>query len=174
MNNTWTDFSIEGTQVSLRYFTTENITQKYIDWLNDKELMKFSNQRFRTHKIESCINYLDSFIGSDNLFLAIYHNDEYIGTMNAYVSKIHKTADIGLLIGVESQGRGLGLDSWLTFMGYLFQNEIRKVTGGTLRCNTAMIKIMTRSGMNPDGIRIAQELVNGKAEDILHFAKFSI
>lgn len=162
-----------GQQVTLKLFVDSNITPTYLDWLNNPELMKYSNQRFRSHNIETCKSYLQSFNGTDNQFYAIYQKAEFIGTMTAYVSKNHKTADMGLLIGVQSQGKGLGLDSWTTLMRYLFQTGARKVTGGTLRCNAAMIKIMVNSGMKPDGVRVAHELVNGKPEDILHFAKFN-
>lgn len=154
-------------------FVDSNITSTYLVWLNNPELMKYSNQRFRSHNIETCKNYLQSFNGTDNQFYAIYQGAEFIGTMTAYVSKNHKTADMGLLIGDQSQGKGLGLDSWTTLMRHLFQTGARKVTGGTLRCNAAMIKIMVNSGMKPDGVRVAHELVNGKPEDILHFAKFN-
>ena len=135
--------------------------------------MKYSNQRFRVHTFETCKAYLSSFKGTNNLFLAIYQGAEYIGTMTAYVSQVHKTADMGLLIGATWQGKGLGADAWATLMGYLFQTGARKVTGGTLRCNSAMVRIMLSSGMSPDGVRVAQELVDGKPEDVLHFAKFS-
>lgn len=167
------DLRLNGQQVTLKPFVDSNITPAYLGWLRNQDLMKYSNQRFRSHSIETCKNYLASFKGTDNLFFAIYHGAEFIGTMTAYISKNHKTADMGILIGEQSQGKGLGSDAWATLMAYLFQTGARKVTGGTLRCNTAMIKIMLNSGMIPDGVRVAHELVNGKPEDILHFAKFS-
>lgn len=167
------NLQIAGQQVTLRKFIEGNITTAYLGWLRDQELMKYSNQRFRSHSMETCIDYLNSFKSTDNLFFAIYHGAEYIGTITAYVSKNHKTADMGLLIGGQRQGMGLGSDAWATLMRHLFQLGARKVTGGTLRCNAAMIKIMVNTGMNPDGVRVAHELVNGKPEDILYFAKFN-
>ena len=171
--NSDSNLQLDGQQLTLRPFVDSNITPVYLGWLRNKDLMKYSNQRFRSHSRETCKAYLNSFKGTDNLFLAIYHGATFIGTMTAYVSQIHKTADMGILIGGQSQGKGLGSDAWATLMKYLFQAGARKVTGGSLRCNTAMTKIMANSGMTPDGVRVAHELVNGKPEDILHFAKFS-
>lgn len=165
------NFQLVGRRVILRPFADSNITHAYLNWLRNRELMKFSNQRFRSHSIETCRDYLASFKDTDNQFFAIYHGDEFVGSMTAYVSQVHKMADMGLLIGV--QGKGFGSDAWGTLMEYLFQSGMRKVTGGTLRCNAAMVKIMLNSGMNPDGIRISHELVDGKPEDILYFSKFS-
>ncbi|MGZ5006586.1 MAG: GNAT family N-acetyltransferase [Methylobacter sp.] len=164
---------LTGQIVTLRPFAEADITPGYIDWLRDPELMKYSNQRFRSHSADSCRDYLASFKNSDNLFIAITDHDQVVGTMTAYVSPVHQTADIGLLIGAQCQGKGFGKDAWATLMEYLFRSGIRKVTGGTLRCNSAMVRIMESAGMQPDGIRVGQELVDGKPEDILYFAKFN-
>jgi RimJ/RimL family protein N-acetyltransferase len=166
-------FPLVGQFITLRPFDDLNITPEYIGWLRNPDLMKYSNQRFRLHTTETCKDYLNSFKGTGNLFLAVYRGADFIGTMTAYISENHKTADMGILIGAQSQGKGLGTDAWVTLMRHLLRTGTRKVTAGALRCNSAMIKIMLSSGMNPDGVRIAHEMVNGKPEDILYFAKFN-
>jgi RimJ/RimL family protein N-acetyltransferase len=164
---------LKGEVVELRSFAPENLTESYIGWLTDPQLMRFSNQRFRVHNMESCRAYMASFANTDNLFIAIYHEAVFIGTMTAYRSTAHGTADIGLLIGSGSQGKGLGKDAWATLVAHLLATGTRKVTGGTLRCNTTMLRIMQSCGMQADGVRVAQELVDGVAQDMLHFAKFA-
>jgi ribosomal-protein-alanine N-acetyltransferase len=159
--------------VELRSFTDENLTVGYLGWLHDPLLMRFSNQRFRNHSMRSCRAYLNSFIGTDNLFIAIYFENSFIGTMTAYRLATHGTADIGLLISAGFQGKGLGKDAWATLMNYLLATGTRKVTGGTLSCNTAMVKIMQKCEMQADGVRISHELVEGLPHDMLHFAKFA-
>jgi RimJ/RimL family protein N-acetyltransferase len=164
--------SIPGSRVLLKRFDASHITPVYLEWLNDAALMRYSNQRFRKHTETSCLSYLATFEDSDNLFLSIYHGEQFIGTMTAYISRVHQAADMGLLIGTEGQGKGLGLDAWSTLMRHLFEHGMRKVSGGTLRCNAAMVRIMEKSGMAADGVRLRHELVDGVAQDILHFAKF--
>ena len=164
---------LKGSVVELRSFAPENLTESYVGWLRDPKLMRFSNQRFRTHNIDSCRAYLTSFAGTDNLFMAIFHESTFIGTMTAYRSAVHGTADIGLLISAGVQGKGLGKDAWATLMAHLLATGTRKVTGGTLRCNLAMVRIMQGCGMQADGVRAGQELVDGVAHDMLHFAKFN-
>lgn len=162
-----------GEVVELRSFGPENLTESYLGWLRDPQLMRFSNQRFRTHNMDTCRAYLASFATTDNLFIAIYYEDEFIGTMTAYRSAAHRTADMGLLISTRLQGKGLGKDAWTTLMDYLLNTGTRKVTGGALRCNEAMVRIMQSCGMQADGVRVGQELNDGVAHDILHFAKFA-
>ena len=47
------------------------------------------------------------------------------------------------------------------------------MTAGTLACNRAMLSVAGRSGMAREGVRRAQELVDGEPTDIVHFARFA-
>lgn len=166
---------LNGRLVSLRPFVESDITPEYVGWLNNPAVVRYSNQRFRTHDAETCRTYFSSFAGTDNLFLAVCRDAALVGTMTAYVSRYHGTADMGILIGEQaSWGKGIGKDAWTTAMCHLLaRGDVRKVCGGTLRCNAGMIKIMESSGMMPDGVRVAHELVDGVPQDMLYFAKFS-
>ena len=168
--------SLAGKQTLLRPFSAGDISAEYVGWLADSEVVRFSNQRFRTHTQESALAYLNSFAGSDNLFLGIRlaEGQRLIGTITAYRSQSHQTADMGLLIGDRiCWGRGIGLDAWSTLMDYLLNVcRLRKVTGGTLRSNVGMVRIMERSGMELEAVRAKQELVDQVAQDALYYAKF--
>lgn len=167
---------ISGKSILLRTFQPSDITSEYLSWLNDPEVVRYSNQRFVNHTKESSRKYLRSFQNSDNLFLAIclHENGQVIGTINSYISYHHSVADMGILIGNRSfWGNGLGTIAWELMMNFLHNDfGIRKVTGGTLSCNIGMIKIMESNGMHQDGVRRNHELVDGKEYDIFHYAKF--
>jgi len=168
--------TLTGEKISLRTFTESNITEEYINWLNDPDVVRYSNQRFILHTRESCLQYLSSFVSSANIFLAVnsLSNGKMIGTITAYLAVPHSTADIGILIGNKRcWGNGLGCDAWTTLLNYLLsERNIRKVTGGTLKCNIGMIRIMEKSGMHLEAIRKGQEIVEGEAQDALYYAKF--
>ncbi|XGB39054.1 MAG: GNAT family N-acetyltransferase [Cyanobacteria bacterium LVE1205-1] len=168
--------SLAGKQTLLRSFCADDISTDYIDWLTDPEVVRFSNQRFRTHTQETALSYLNSFAGSGNLYLGIRlaETQRLVGTITAYRSLPHQTADMGLLIGDRTcWGKGIGLDAWNTLLDYLLNVCcLRKVTGGTLRCNIGMVRIMERSGMQLEAVRAQQELVDQVPQDLLYYAKF--
>ena len=95
--------------------------------------------------------------------------------MTVYQSLEHGTADIGLMIGNRNYwGQGLGQEAWCAVLNTLLQeSDIRKVTGGTARPNSGMVKIMERSGMLLEAVRQQQELINGQAVDLLYYARFA-
>lgn len=165
-----------GDKVVLRSFTCEDITPIYIGWLNDPEVVRLSNQRFRRHDADSCKAYLTSFSGTSNHFVGIRlrDSDRMIGTMTAYCTLQHGTADVGILVGDRTLwSQGIGRDAWCTMLAWLLErDDIRKVTAGTLACNHSMLKLMTVSGMHLEGIRRAQEVVEGTPQDLHYYARF--
>ena len=169
-------FPIDGELVRLSVFTEVNITDSYLSWLNDPEVVRYSNQRFRQHTVRTSMDYLQTFVGTENIFLTVSlkDNEKYVGTMSVYFFSEHKVADIGIMIGDRTcWGKGVGGDAWSTILSFLIDTvEIRKVTGGTLSCNKSMAKIMANSGMRSDGARLRHELIDGQEVDVVMFAKF--
>lgn len=156
-------------------FTEEHITKKYIAWLNDSSLLRFSEQRHHKHTFESCLQYLSSFSQGKNLFKAIIlkETEEHVGNITVYIDKFNRNADIGILIGSGFGGRGYGLEAWNAVMNYLFKEQkIRKVTAGTMSTNLSMLKIFKKSGMTIEGVRKRQFICNGMEVDLVQAAKF--
>lgn len=168
--------SFNGPRLRLESVVEGTLGEEYLAWLNDKEVTRFSNQRFRTHTADSARAYLASFAGTSNRFLAIRlaAADRLIGTMTAYISEAHGTADLGLMIGERScWGQGYGLEAWSTLMGHLLGPlALRKVTGGCVQANVGMRIIMERSGMHLEAVRRRQEIIDGVEQDVLCFARF--
>ena len=177
MNNSLGSLNIEGNIVQLRSFVESDISDTYISWLNDKEVVRYSNQRFLNHTVESSRNYLKSFLDSNNIYMAIEDKKtkELYGSITAYIQPNHGVADIGLMIGNKnSWGRGIGSEAWALMMEFLFsQCNVRKITGGTLKVNTGMVSIMKKNMMTHEATRKKQELIDGKPVDMLYFCKFS-
>lgn len=167
---------IVAARLCLRPFTSAHITPAYLAWLNDRDLMRFSDQRFRNHTVESCARYLAGFAQSASLFLAVeLRGDERcIGTMTAHVDLNHERADLGILIGdPDARGRGYGREAWVALMRYLFEvRRLRKLTAGMIAENVPMVRLAECAGMQPDGVRRRQNLIEGRAVDVVHYAAF--
>ena len=168
---------LTGAKTVLLPFTSGDITSEYVGWLNDALVVKYSNQRFRTHTEASCTDYLAGFTGTENLFIKIERKEDglFVGTMTAYYAAPHRTVDVGIMVGRRLVwGTGIGQDAWDTLMAWLLaQNCVRKVTAGAMRCNAAMVKLMERSGMALEAVRPGQELLDGVPQDILYYGRFN-
>lgn len=167
---------LEGAQVKLRAFQESDITPAYVGWLNDPEVVRYSNQRFRQHTCESSQQYLASFAESANHFLAICDrsNGAVVGTLTVYRNLHHGTADVGIMVGDPATwGKGFGLDAFRTVAQALERSgQVRKLTAGTLAVNQGMVRVMERAGFELEAVRRGQELVEGQPVDVVYYARF--
>jgi RimJ/RimL family protein N-acetyltransferase len=172
-----TELELLGRAVWLRPFEAADLTDTYVDWLNDPQAVRYSNQRFVRHSRESCARHLASFRGGPNQFfsLRLQSDDRAIGSMTAHRAPNHGTADVGIFVGDTSVwGQGHGQDAWDTLLAWLLQQPgMRKVTASTLECNLGMRRLAEGSGMQLEGVRRDQELVDSRPWAILHYARFA-
>lgn len=168
---------IETPRLSLRPFTLDFVSERYIGWLNSPEIVRYSEQRFQRHTLESCRDYALSFRDTPHYFWAILARDEtigHIGNLNAYIEEHHRVADVGILLGERSAwGRGYATEAWLAACDFLLRElGLRKVTAGTLSVNAPMLRLMERAGMLPDGARVRQAVWEGREVDVVQAALF--
>ncbi len=93
---------LETGRLTIAPFGEEQLTERYVSWLNDAEVVAHSVQRLRRHTIATCDAYLKSFDGSDDQFLAIVcKSDElgHIGNMTIRVDARNGLGDLSILIG---------------------------------------------------------------------------
>jgi [ribosomal protein S5]-alanine N-acetyltransferase len=168
---------IQTERLLINPFSEKYLSLQYVNWLNDPEVVRFSDQRRYKHSLESCREYWKSFTDSPNYFWAVVEmGDEprHIGNMNTYVDKNNLIADIGILIGEKSVwGKGYGLEAWMAVCNYLLTDaKIRKITAGALSTNTRMLSIMRHAGMFEECRRIRHAFFEGDYVDIVHYALF--
>ncbi len=167
---------IEGDRVSVAPFTERHLTNRYVSWLNDPEVVRFSEQRHRSHSLESCQDYFRSVKNSGDLFLAVESPDfGHIGNIGVTVDPWNGVGDIAILIGEkQAWGRGLASTAWKMVMDTLFrEHDFRKLTAGTMSENHAMLQLMSRCGMKVEA-RLARQFVwEGKEIDLVRAAAFA-
>ncbi len=164
-------------RLSVVPFAESFLTESYVGWLNDPEVVRFSTQRHAVHTVESCRAYRQSYTGTPHYFWAIVENERglgHIGNINAYVDKRDQVTDLGILLGNKAAWRrGYGCEAWLAVCRYLFEKAgMRKITAGTCASNAAMLSLMKAAGMAEDGRRARHTIVEGREVDIIYAALF--
>jgi [ribosomal protein S5]-alanine N-acetyltransferase len=166
---------IETPRLRIVPFSEAYLSPHYVNWLNDPEVVRYSEQRHKRHTLESCRQYWQSFQDSPHFFWAITTVDKevgHIGNINAYIDENNLIASVGIMIGERRVwGRGYGLEAWMAVCHHLLSARgIRKVTAGTLALNKGMLKIMEKSGMVPDGRWHRHCIVEGEEVDVIFAA----
>jgi RimJ/RimL family protein N-acetyltransferase len=164
-------------RLRLEPFSERHLTERYVGWLNDAELMRFSENRHARHTLDSCRAYWRSFDTEPHLFWAIVAKDAslgHVGNATAHVEERHGRADLGILIGERAaRGKGFASEAWLGLCDHLFRSRgLRKLTAGAVAPHAAMLRVMQKAGMLEDGRRTAHSLWQGQPVDVVHYALF--
>ena len=140
-------FLVKSKRLVISRFNKSEINVKFINYLNNKDLFKFSRHKNVKHTFNSSLNYFKK-LPKNSLYLSIKLNrtNEKIGTMTLYFKKNFLFVDVGILIySTNYMGKGYGLEAWTNVLNYL-QNKIkiRNITGGCEKYNTRMINLFKK------------------------------
>jgi RimJ/RimL family protein N-acetyltransferase len=153
-------------------YNADMVTQQHVDWLNDRAVVKYSEQRHVEHTTDTQVDYLRWLNRTNALAWLIRIKDADIGTIFANVDMPNQVADLGILIGHRpAWKRGYGFEAWSVTMEHLFSIGIRKVEAGCMADNAGMRAIMLKSSMSMEGCRFNHFLRDGVPEHMLLFGR---
>ena len=164
-----------------RHLTLEDVSHRYVNWLNDPEINKYLESRHSVQTIESVKSFVEycNNSSSDALFGVFLDNlsdnkSNHIGNVKVgLINRYHQTGELGILIG-EKQiwGRGFGEKIILgvcliakTYMG------LRKLTAGCYGRNAGSYKVFTRAGFKVVGERKNHVITDYGYDSIFLFDK---
>lgn len=165
------ELRIEGERINLVPFSEKHLNDpSYLNWLRDKEVMKFINRPEYLEKeisFEEVKDYVDKVRKSKrDIFFAIETKEgDFIGTFKIGAINWHlKIADLGIAIGDRSYcGKGLAHEAYKLAVDYCFNVlGFRKLVGGCTEPNLGMIKIFEKTGFEREGFRKEHDFIEGK------------
>lgn len=166
---------LRGKRLALQPFKAKHLSAEYVSWLNDPEVVRFSEQRHKKHTLKSCRAYVASFAGTPHHLWAIVSEEfGHIGNLAATVDPANRVADLAILIGKrECWSQGFGAEAWTVAMQWLLgKGGMRKVTAGTMANNRGMLSVMKKAGMREEGRRRKHFVQDGRAVDLVMVARF--
>jgi len=163
---------IRGGEYSLKPLYVNDVTEKYVSWLNDEKINSFLEVKYNTQSIPSVMSYVSSFYGEEVKYLwGIYENkyETHIGTISLYdINSHHKRAEIGMMIGdMTYWGKRASEEAIRMVLNFSFQNlNLHRVTGGCYSTNLGMIFTFKRLGFEREAIlkdhyQIEQNYIDG-------------
>ena len=96
---------VKGHRVVLNILSPEDVTQNYVVWMQDEEVIQFMECRGKTYTLEELKDYAKRVDESHNDFLfGIYTSGDnvHIGNIKiGGINQLHKFSNLGLMIGEE-------------------------------------------------------------------------
>lgn len=140
-----------GKQVCLRPLTLEDVSDDYIAWMNDYEIVKYTESRFTTHTRQSINEFVKKANTATAHTFAIVAKDsnKHIGNikLDGIDERLHD-GDVGLIIGrKEYHGRGIATECIRLVTEYAFkQLGLQRVWCGIYAPNIGSIKAFNKAG----------------------------
>lgn len=163
-------------RLCLSAFSAGHLTPRYVAWLNDPEVVRFSEQRHRVHTMESCRAYWSGMRQAGGLLWAIEtRSGEHIGNISAQPDVPNKSVELAILIGDKpSWHQGYGTEAWGAVCEYLLGVVgARCAVAGTMAVNDGMRAIFARTGMVDEGLRKRYFIWEEQEVDMVQAVRFA-
>ena len=109
--------------MEIKKLLDSDVTQEYLDSLNDTEHMRFSRNSGRIHTFEGQRKYVSSFENTEldpkPLLFGVFKDGKLAGTLTAYFDEPSLKANIGILIFRTASSKGLGKESLIQFSRWI-------------------------------------------------------
>lgn len=162
---------LETEKIFLDLLSAENVSPDYANWMNDYNITKFLESRWKSQTRESVLDFVQHLNNSDNdiLFGIFLKNDKkHIGNIKiGGISWKHRNADVGLLIGDKnSWGKGYASDAIKLVTKYAFESlNLHKLWAGIYKGNEGSYKAFIKAGWSDAGVLKEHRFFEGKYVD---------
>ncbi len=160
---------LKSDELILKELTSSDVTQQYIEWLNDFEVNKYLESRFIHQDEHTVKTFVEACQYSELHFLFgmfLQGSMKHIGNIKLGPINIHHNyAEIGLMIGdKDSWGKGFASKavSMVTQFGFN-QLKLAKLSAGCYENNIGSKKAFEKSGYQIEGfLRSHVKSINGR------------
>lgn len=166
-----------GDTIYFKDIRESDLTQTYCDWLNDPEVNRYLETRWKIQTLETIYNYwVDHVDQPDESWLGIWSKktDSHIGNIKlGPINWYHRRGDISLFIGTPVRfGKGYGSEAINLMVDHAFNNlNLHKVTAGIYSGNTGSIKAFGKCGFNHVGTLKDHVFCEGSYQHLLLMEK---
>jgi RimJ/RimL family protein N-acetyltransferase len=166
-------YRIDGETIVLREVRVEDADGPYTEWMNDDEIVCFTESRHTSHSRDAIAAYIAARAESpDDLFLAITARNDGAHIGNIKIGPIdwrNRIGDLGLIVGNRRYwGRGIATEAIALITQYAFETVgLHKVTAGCYTPNRAAIRAFEKAGYSQEGVLRAHWLLDGLWTDIV-------
>jgi len=153
----------EGSLVFLRPLERSDLNERYLDWLNDPEVTRYTETGRFPSTTEDLDNYYRSVTSSKNdVILAVVDrkSGKHIGNVKlGPIRWVHRAATFGILIGdKKSWGKGIGEDATRLMVEYGFYRlNLHRIDLGVFAEHEAAVRCYEKVGFKVEG-RLREDL----------------
>lgn len=165
---------LEAEPVYLRILNETDLTDRYLQWLNDEEVSRFNSHAVFPNTPEKMRQFYDSINPQKQVVLAIIErtSDLHVGNVSLQaINWINRSAEFAILLGDKNfWGKGIGHAASQLIVKYGFERlNLHRIYCGTIAGNTGMEKLAQKLRMIEEGRRREAVYKNGTYHDVIEY-----
>lgn len=169
---------VRGENLSLRPVAGSDVGPVYVRWMNDPEVVRFTESRFRAHSESDIRAYVEKMENDPRShFLAIVENGSgrHVGNLKiGPVDERHKIASVGIIIGEKDcWGKGYATEALRLSARLAFEAlKLHKLTAGCVDLNAGAVRAFEKAGFKRECVRGRHNLFEGEYRDVVLLCMF--
>lgn len=153
-------------QILLKVLRLNDVSESYVEWLNDYEVTKFTEQKYFRHTLESTKTFVSQKYNSEgDLLFGIFLDGTHIGNIKLGPIKFeHMSAEVSYFIGEKKfWGKGIASKCVETVVHFAVTKlGLRKINAGYYENNIGSAKVFEKCGFVVEGNRISDVIFEDK------------
>lgn len=163
--------SHESERLKLETLTPQNMSDEYVSWLQDPEIIQYLEVRHAQQTQETVTSFVQDMLESENnLMLGIFTktDNKHIGNIKiGPINWRYGRADIGIIIGDKNAwGKGYATETIQSICDIAFKTlELTRLQAGAYASNAGSLKAFKKAGFKQEGILKAYWKLENNPED---------
>ena len=153
-------------QIFLKVLRLNDVSDSYVEWLNDYEVTKYTEQKDFRHTLESTKTFVSQKYNSEgDLLFGIFFDGTHIGNIKLGPIRFeHMSAEVSYLVG-EKKFWGKGVASKCVGAVVHFavnELDLKKINASYYEKNIGSAKVLEKCGFVVEGNRISDVIFEDK------------
>lgn len=162
---------LETSRLIIRELSSEDVTEKYVGWLNDPDINGFLETRFNEQTTQTCLDFITHMNSMDTEYLfGIFNKDNvHLGNIKiGCINKNHLVGDVSYFVGEkEFWGQGLAAEAVSVVCNYGFETiGLKKICAGCYGKNFASLRVLMKVGFQVEGFLRSQVEFNNDRDGV--------
>lgn len=165
---------VQTERLRLRTIAADDVTERYVAWLNDTRVNQYLESRFDEHTLESVASFVEQFEVDDaHVFAAILERpaERHIGNIKlGPIDSHHRRGDVGIMIGEpDAWGKGYATEAISALTVFAFRElGLERLSAGAYAVNRASVRAFERAGWEVEGrLRSHASVADGRIDCLI-------
>ena len=160
-------------KLSIGILQIEQVTQSYVDWFYNKEVVRYSDNQYRKRSFDGQCSYVESCLKNEDVNLyGIFNDATHIGNIvMSGLCSFHRKAELTYVIG-ETKYWGKGVASFaISKIIEIARDEfnLNKLYASIASGNIGSARVLEKNGFVLEGTRKKHLFYNGEFFDQIDY-----